>query len=300
MTAASPEIERLPRGRYEALIRLAEAIRTQQQPRDLFQVLVGELRNVVQFDAIAQFDADLNKVNWHLGDQCNASKPCHELQTEETVAWWVQHHQEAVVIPSVDEEQRFPQMMAVVRDCGIRSLCALPMSTAHRRLGSLMLASTSPHAYSDEEVRFLSLVVNQIALALDDATNFHALRGAQERLQLLLDLTNSVVSNLDLREVLRAVSASIRRMMQCDGVGIALPEPGSDSLRLYALDFPGNKGALEEGSLPQEKQGWVLTAFQTGRPIRLTSCGAGGRPHCARNWASRRCAMFPWSVPKAF
>src|SRR5580692_6355539 len=101
MTAVSPDIEKLPRERYEALIRLAEAIRTDQQPNDLFQVLVRELRNVVQFDAIAQFDADLNKVNWHLCEQCNATKPHHDLQTEETIAWWVQHHQEAVVIPSV-------------------------------------------------------------------------------------------------------------------------------------------------------------------------------------------------------
>jgi formate hydrogenlyase transcriptional activator len=271
MTAVSPQIEKLPRGRYEALIRLAEAIRTHQQPADLFQVLVRELREVVQFDAIAQFDVDLNKVNWHLGERCTGDKSCHDLQTEETIAWWVQQHQEAVVVPSVEDEYRFPRMMAVLRGYGVRSVCALPMSTAHRQLGSLMLASTSPHAYSDEEVRFLSLVVNQIALALDDATNFHALRGAQERLQLLLDLTNSVVSNLDLKEVLRAVSASIRQMMQCDGVGVALPEPGSDNLRLYALDFPGSKGALEEDSLPQKKDGWILTAFQTGRPIRLTS-----------------------------
>ena len=182
VTAPSPEIEKLPAGRYESLIRLAEAIRTQQQPHDLFQVLVRELRNVVQFDAIAQYDADLNKVNWHLCDQCNAAaKPSHELQTEETIAWWVQHHQEAVVIPSVEEEDRFPRMMAIVRDCGIRSLCALPMSTAHRRLGSLMVASSRPYAYSDEEVRFLSLVVNQIALALDDATQLPGLAARPRR-----------------------------------------------------------------------------------------------------------------------
>ena len=271
MTAVSPEIEKLPRRRYEALIRLADAIRTHQQPGDLFQVLVRELRNVVEFDAIAQYDVDLNKINWHLGEQCNAAKPCHELQTEETIAWWVQQHQEAVVVPSVENESRFPRMMTVLRGFGIGSVCALPMSTAHRHLGSLMLASTSPYAYSDEEVRFLSLVVNQIALALDDSTNFHALREAEERLQLLLDLTNSVVSNLDLKDVLSAVSASIRRMMQCDGVGVALAEPGGDNLRLYALDFPGSNGAHQEGSLPQKKEGWILTAYQTGRPIRLTS-----------------------------
>src|SRR3984893_18397394 len=234
ITANSPETEKLPAARYESLIRLAEAIRTHRHPQDLFQVLVRELGNVVRFDAVAQYDEALNKVNWHLGELCNpAARPSHDLQKEETIVWWVQHHQQVLVIPSVDSEDRFPRMMEVLRGGGIRSLCALPMSTAHRRLGSLMVASSCPYTYSDEEVRFLSLVVNQIALALDDALNFQASKRSQERLELLLNLTNNVVSNLDLRDVLRAVSASIRRVMQCDGVGVALPEPGSDRLRLY-------------------------------------------------------------------
>jgi formate hydrogenlyase transcriptional activator len=270
--APSPEIGKLPAARYESLIRLAEAIRTHQHPQDLFQVLVRELGNVVRFDAIAQYDEALNKVNWYLGELCNpAAKPSRDLQKEETIVWWVQHHQQVLVIPSVDEEDRFPQMMDVLRDYGIRSLCALPMSTAHRRLGSLMLASSCPYTYSDEEVRFLTLVVNQIALALDDALNFQASQRAQDRLELLLDLTNSVVSNFDLREVLRAASASIRRVMQCDGVGVCLPEPGSDRLRLYAFDFPRNQGIVQEGMLPPGEDVSALMSLRAGRPIRVTS-----------------------------
>jgi len=270
--ASALEAETLPVERYESLIRLAEAIRTHQTPQDLFQVLVQELGNVVRFDAVAQYDDALNKVNWHLGELCSAAaKPSRDLPKEETIVWWVQHHQEVVVISSVDDEDRFPRMMDVLRDCGIRSLCAVPMSTAHRRLGSLMVASRFPYTYSDEEVRFLSLVVNQIALALDDALNFQASKRAQERLELLLNLTNSVVSNRDLRDVLRAVSASIRRVMQCDGVGVCLPEPGSDRLRLYALDFPGSQGIVQEGMLPSGEDGSALTALRTGRPVRVTS-----------------------------
>jgi formate hydrogenlyase transcriptional activator len=269
--ARSPETETLPAARYESLIRLAEAIRTQNHPDQLFQVLVRELGNIVRFDAVAQYDEALNKVNWHLGELCNPRPaPSRHLEKEETIAWWVQHHQQVLVIDSVEEEQRFPEMMQVMRGCGIRSLCALPMSTAHRRLGSLMFASSCPYSYSNDEVRFLSLVVNQIALAMDDALNFRALRGTQERLELLLDLTNSVVSTLDLRAVLRALSTNVRRVMQCDGVGVALPEPGADRLRVYALDFPGGKGVFEEDMLPLKQDPAVLTTFHTGRVIRQT------------------------------
>jgi formate hydrogenlyase transcriptional activator len=271
-TAPSPEAGKLPVARYESLIRLAEAIRTHQHPQDLFQILVRELANVVRFDAVAQYDDALNKVNWHLGERCNpAAKPSRDLEKEETIAWWVQQHQQVLVVASTDEEQRFPRMMEVLRGCGIRSLCALPMSTAHRRLGSLMVASSCPYAYLDEEIQFLSLVVNQVALALDDALNFQASKRAQDRLELLLDLTNSVVSNLDLRDVLRAVSASIRRVMRCDGVGVALPELESDRLRLFAFDFPAAKGIVQEGLLPPGEDTYPLTSLRTGRPVRVTS-----------------------------
>ena len=270
--ARSPETDKLPAARYESLIRLAAAIRTNERPQDLFQILVRELAKVVRFDAIAQYDEALNKINWHLGELCNpAAKPYRELPKEETIAWWVQDHQEPLLIPSVDNEERFPRMIEVLKSCGIRSLCAFPLTTAHRRLGSLMVASSCPYSYSDEEVRFLSLVVNQIALALDDALNFQASKRSQERLELLLNLTNSVVSNLDLRDVLRAVSASIRRVMQCDGVGVCLPEPGTDRLRLYALDFPAGRGMIQEGMLPPGEDVSALTAMRTGRPVRVAS-----------------------------
>jgi hypothetical protein len=42
---------------------------------------------------------------------------------------------------------------------------------------------------------------------------------AASRLKLLLDMTNTLVSHLDLRDLLRANSASIRQDMHCDVVG---------------------------------------------------------------------------------
>ena len=40
------------------------------------------------------------------------------------------------VIPRVEEETRFPHTIPCLIELGLRSVCALPLSTVHRRLGS--------------------------------------------------------------------------------------------------------------------------------------------------------------------
>src|SRR6202049_5081646 len=168
--------------RYESLIRIAASVRAQKEPHDLFRLLIEELGQVVQFDAIAQFDESSNKVHWHLCSGCQKPHSLPpEIDKEETLAAWVFRNQEAVVLSSLDNETRFPASTAVMRQAGVQSVCAFPLSTAHRRLGSLVIASVHRNAYSNEEVRFCSLVADQIALAMDDAFNFQASPRAPER-----------------------------------------------------------------------------------------------------------------------
>jgi formate hydrogenlyase transcriptional activator len=131
----------------------------------------------------------------------------------------------------------------------------------------LEVGSAHPHAYSEEEVRFLALVADQLALAIDAAVNFYLSQQAEERLKLILDLTNQVVSNLDFEELLRAISANVRRVMRCDAAAVMLPEPDSQRLRVHALDFPESKGFFTkedtipiEGSMPGE-------TFRSGKPM---------------------------------
>ena len=62
------------------------------------------------------------------------------------------------------------------------------------------------------------------------------------RLQLLLKLTKEITSNLDRRKLLRAISASIREVMDFAAVHISLADPASGKYRLFALDFPEGKG----------------------------------------------------------
>ncbi len=257
--------------RYEALIRVAQAVSAYHEPKKLFEVLVDELRHVIDFDGIgiAQYDETTNTIERHVSIHCD--EPSLALPTacaqKETMTCWVFQNQRPLVIPFVERETRFPDTMELLKKHKMQSVCMLPLTTVHRRIGSLFIASERPDAYSENEVRFLGLVADQMALAIDDALNFDASRTAQEQLQLLLDLTNSVVSTLDLRELLRNVSGNLRRVMRCDLVGVGLPDAESSRhLRLYAVDFPDSRGFVAEESLIPIEGTPPGMAFQTGEP----------------------------------
>jgi hypothetical protein len=66
---------------------------------------------------------------------------------------------------------------------------------------------------------------------------------------LLLNVTNQITSNLELRELLRAISTNVREIMRCDMVAITVPDGPSEGQRLLALDFPNGKGLIREGLL---------------------------------------------------
>jgi len=100
---------------------------------------------------------------------------------------------------------------------------------------------------------------------MKDLTAQTDLQRQNRRLQLLLDLTNRITSNLDVWEVVRAVSANLREVMLGDLVGIGLPDEASGKLRIYALDLPESVGILREGmqfTLARPER----TAFETLKP----------------------------------
>ena len=86
----------------------------------------------------------------------------------------------------------------------------------------------------------------------------------EERLQLVLELTNNIVSNLDLKDLLQAITLNVRKVMECRGVAVSLPDPKDNSLRLFALDIPGNL-KLQTGH--QISMRSTLQAFETKAPV---------------------------------
>jgi formate hydrogenlyase transcriptional activator len=256
--------------RYEALMRATNAIGTCADCDTAAGVLVQSLREVITFDylQLISFENDTGTVTWHLlySNGARQNLPLADVVVDDTPVEWVHESQRALVTADWNKETRFAKHGEYLSELGIASSCVLPLSRGQRRLGVLSVGSSRPQAYPEDEVRFLSLVADQIALAIDAAVNFYLSRQAQDRLKLILELTNQVVSNLNFDELLRTISASVRRLMSYDAAAIMLPESDGVHLRVHALDFPDRKGFFKEqilipidGSMPGQ-------TFRSGKP----------------------------------
>ena len=131
----------------------------------------------------------------------------------------------------------------------MKALCGIPLVNRGRVLGILSTGRTTETPFIPEEVDFLSRASGQIAIAIENALAFQEVSSLAARLQLLLNVASRITSNLELRELLRAISTNIRGVMRCDMVAITLPDGPSEGQRLLALDFPNGKGLIREGLL---------------------------------------------------
>jgi formate hydrogenlyase transcriptional activator len=258
--------------RYEGLLRAANAIAACSDCDATADRLTNELHNIVAFDylQVVAYERGTSGVAWRLTDVRGRreSRSCAELSAvSDTPVSWVHEHGESLIISDWSREARFPEHQQLMRDLGIVSACVLPLTRGSRRLGVLSFGSSAANTYSEDETHFLSLVADQIALAIDAAVNFYATQRAEERLKLILNLTNQVVSNLDFNELLRTISANVRQVMQYDAAAIMLPDSEGKHLRVHALDFPDRRGFFTketlipiEGTMPGE-------TFRSGKPM---------------------------------
>lgn len=73
-------------------------------------------------------------------------------------------------------------MIKMLRQDGVKSFCALPLTTSLRRLGALVFGRLEEHAYGECDLLFLQQVTHQVAVAVDNALNYEIARSAWQEL----------------------------------------------------------------------------------------------------------------------
>ncbi|MGH7147080.1 MAG: sigma 54-interacting transcriptional regulator [Nitrospiraceae bacterium] len=261
---------------YRTLLEVAEAISAHRDLHELFRDLAQRLPRVVHvnFVALSLHDPERNVMRLHT---IQANVPAdlmggHEGPVEESPAGSVWQTQQPILVPDLAEERRWPKVTECMKEDGTNSFCFVPLTTAVRQLGAMGFLSLQKGAYGETDVQFLQQVGKQVAVAVDNALNYQSVQGYQQdlarerdRLRLLLEVNNAVVSRLDLRDVFAATTASLHRVMPHEIASLYLYDPDNEVFRRHALDSPRGKGLLKEGLVGPIDSTPAGPAFRTGK-----------------------------------
>jgi len=276
----SPASQNLPH--HQSLLDVSQAILQHRDLAGLFRDLAVRLRAIVPFDFLnlVLYDAATNTMRLHILETSTDVEP-HvpemEFPPEESPSGWVYVHQEPLVIPDVNRETRWPKIMAVLEHNRVVSSAWLPLTTAQHRLGALMFGFLSGQPL-ESELHFMRQVSAQVAVAVDNTLNFEnsekyqrQLARERDRLQVLLEITNVLVSELDIRELFPSITACLRRVMPHEYSSLALLEAGGAVLRNHALVFEGDPAIIPQGFAAALDETPAGRAIQTRHAVLLDS-----------------------------
>src|ERR1700719_1044839 len=268
----------LTRRQLEALLEVGEAIAQQRDLPALFHDLAERLHSVVDFDFLTLIlhDPARNVMRLHiLETEHPTEKPVGmELPVDGHPSGWVWQQQETFVVSDTHEEPRYPEYMARLREKGVRSFALMPLTTAQRRVGAMGFGRMVPQRVTEGELQFMQRVASQVAVAVDNALNLESSQAYQgqlarerDRFRVLLDLNNVLVNSRELPERFRGIVATLQRVIQHDYTSLALLEPITGLLKIYALDFPGHQGLLKPEMVVSRGDSPAGRAIDAGKPL---------------------------------
>src|SRR5580700_10128297 len=270
------------RRQLEALLEVAESIAQHRDLAALFHDLAERLHGVVDFDflTLVLHDPVRNVMRLHILETrlSTLPNPAKKTGTESPIdghpSGWVWQSQQTFVVTDTEEDDRFPDFLQRLREVGVRSLAMVPLTTAQRRLGAMGFGRLVPQGITEAEVQFMQRAASQVAVAVDNALNFQTSQAYQsqlarerDRLQVLLEVNNVLVSSRELPELFRGIVTSLDKVIHRDYTSLALRDTVLGLLKIHALDFSSRPGLFEqEVTVPLDTTPSGL-CFTTAQPL---------------------------------
>ena len=234
--------------RYRALVDVASALSSHSELADLLRGLRGHLEPLIPFSFLVVLlrdrDPESLVVRFFEPYETAGERIVGTVHSiEDSYPGQAFRTGQPVYVPHVRADGPPPSKVLV--EFGVASFCALPLITARGTLGVLDFGSFTPDAYTPADINFMMRVATLVAVAVENAINLETVREQQavlqrerDQLDVLLDVTNAVVTQLDTRALFRAVAPALRRSCGADVAALTLYDPGTRLLTKHACDGP--------------------------------------------------------------
>jgi formate hydrogenlyase transcriptional activator len=219
--------------------------------------------------------------------QCGLSEPLASLRQTPLTDSFCGHVVETSEPLVVGDARKDRLSVRNTSDLEVISYVGIPLITSDGfALGTLCIVDQQPRDWTEEEVAILRVLaasaVSEIELRrfagdlhsltanLQDLVDSRTaeLRASEERLRVLLDVNNAIVTCLDRDSLFSAIAAALQRVVPFDRVALVLYDPAKDVFRLLIVAGPvPSLPAIPIGTewpRHQSRAGWVL---DHGRPL---------------------------------
>jgi len=149
---------------------------------------------------------------------------------------------------------------------GIRSVWSRPLFTSQgKTLGTFSINYRESRSPGANDLQLIENASHITGIAIERHMNEEELRRERDRLRLLLEITNSITSKLDLRRLVEVLSTNLLRVTRADFCSLLLPDADSRELRLTILYNPESQGAICDGAIIPILGSVCGKAFRTGK-----------------------------------
>jgi PAS domain S-box-containing protein len=161
-------------------------------------------------------------------------------------------------------------------DEGIRSILSIPVKFKKEVIGVLRMYTAEPVKYTDEDLKFMTAIAEQAAIAIINARTYEtSLSRAKEYLRVFEEVTKAVSSTLRLNEVLNLIVKKLPEVMNLKAATIRLLDESGQKLELVAA-YGLSERYLERGPVDLEEN--VKEALQS-KPVAIYDVATDQRVH---------------------
>ena len=225
---------------------------------------------------------------------------------EQSAANWGSGQESPLLVKDVASETRWPTLMGTLRSNDVSTCCFLPLITSRGKLGVLSFGYLSPFQIDPAEEKFMKRVAARLAGALDAALEAEVAleyerQLAQEsgRRQILLGITNALVSQSTPEAMFAIIVAGLRTVVPHEYSSLAMYDPGSLCLRIHEYE-PEGCGAGNRQSLQVRTEGTLPgVAFTTREPVVVNELEASQLPREVISASIRDGLQSACSIPLA-
>jgi signal transduction histidine kinase len=221
---------------YQLLARVGAAINSSLDPTAVLNLVLAEAVRIMRASSgsICLIDPHTQLLEIEVAIGLDDAARQLKLAIGRGVTGWVAKTGRPLRVPDVRADPRYIS----VRD-NIRSELAVPLMVADTLIGVLNVDSTRLNAFSADDEELLVALANQAANVIHNSWLYAAVAHNARKLESLFAIGQTIISSLDLPDILRRVTAEACRLMETKVCSLMLLNAAGDHLELQACHGAG-------------------------------------------------------------